>query len=255
MRLIILLSSFLLLVNCSGDQNLSESSDNSNGTLSGSYANILAIENFLYLISDSDIITYDINTGSEPKEINRQNLGFGVESLFHRGGILFIGSQTALHIYDISSSGIPFELSTTDYQLFQDFCSSDPVVTNDSLAYVTLSTQITRACERANVNELRFYDIKDINEPTLVGRYPMIEPKGLGLDNEILFVCEKSNGLKILNVKDISKVEELYHFDGFEAFDVIPRAGLLLVIGPENLYQFDYTDLSDIKLISEISLL
>ena len=42
------------------------------------------------------------------------------------------------------------------------------------------------------------------------------------------------------------------NFDDFTAYDVIPLGGLLLVVGPDNLYQFDYTDLNNIVKISEI---
>jgi len=42
------------------------------------------------------------------------------------------------------------------------------------------------------------------------------------------------------------------HFEDITTYDVIPLGGLLLVVGPDNVYQFDYTDLDNIHLISSI---
>ena len=82
----------------------------------------------------------------------------------------------------------------------------------------------------------------------------MTSPYGLGLDGNILFVTEGDDGLKIFDIKDVSKIDQnlLQHMTGFNAYDVIPLNGTLILTGNDGLYQFDYTNLDEIKLLSLI---
>ena len=43
-------------------------------------------------------------------------------------------------------------------------------------------------------------------------------------------------------------------FPDIQAYDVIPLNGVLMLIGDDGLHQYDYTDLSDIKLLSTIAI-
>jgi hypothetical protein len=43
------------------------------------------------------------------------------------------------------------------------------------------------------------------------------------------------------------------HFKEIQATDVIPLNGLLFMIGEDGFYQYDYTSLSDVKLLSKIA--
>lgn len=228
--------------------------NSSTGVLSGSYANMLTVGHHLYIVSDSELITYTIANGSQPEEIDRKFLDFGVESMFIRGNILFIGSRTAMYIYRSGSNGIPTEISTTQYINFNGLCLNDPIVANDTIAFATLSTTISTACFRDVINELRLYDIEDLSTPIQINEFQMDEPKGLGLDDNWLFVCEANNGLKVIDISDPLQLSQKHHFPGFQAYDVIPNNGLLLVVGPDSLYQFDYSDMDQMHRLSAIDL-
>jgi len=249
MKKIILIMVLGFLMSCGSDDVAFEPLSD---TQSGSYANMLTIGDRLYIISSTDITTMDISDKTEPKEINRQILGNGIESLFYYAGQLFIGSRENLFIYDISNNGIPVEISQTSYDIFDGSCSSDPVVVNDSIAYVTLSTVEGGTCFRQPVNQLRLYDITDQSDPILINLVEMTEPKGLGLDGNWLFVCD--DGLRVLDVSDPNNVTQIHHFSGLDTYDVIVQNGLLLVVGPENLYQFDYSNMSEMSMLSTIVL-
>ena len=167
---------------------------------------------------------------------------------------LYIGSRENLFIYDITNDGIPERLSQTSYQLFFNTCQSDPVVANDSIAFVTLSSvEIQLGCNDFQlVDELRLYDLTNTSQPVLINSIQMSQPKGLGIDNNWLFVCD--DGLKVFNVEDPLDVKQIHHFQGINTFDVIVQNGLLLVVGPENLFQFDYTVMSEMKMLSSLQL-
>jgi len=252
----------LFIFSCADD--IGQSLDNgSSSAASGSYANMLVVNNHLYAVNDEELISYQISADDELIEIDRKNLGFGIESMFHRAGVLFIGSTERLYIFSITDSGVPEEESRTDYSQFQgdnssgfsinwDVDFSDPVVVEGDIAYVTLASNNSNGI--SGPNELRLYNIIDLQNPILINTEQMIEPKGLAIDDGILFLCEANNGLKILNVEDSNEIIELYHFDGFRATDVIVNKGVLLVVGPGQLYEFDYSDIDNVFLTATIDL-
>lgn len=255
---LIAILSILIGFGC-GSDSLVESSGDSNGTLSGSYANLLTIDNNLYMVTESQLITFDITDPKIPKEVNRLQLDFGIESLYYRMGLLFVGSQTTMYIYELDGDGIPVLLSETEYGNFEDFTACDPIVAIDDFAYVTLSSDINvqGACggsRLVEINELRVYDISDLQRPNLINIIEMEEPKGLAVDDNWLFVCEKNNGLKVFDLTVVDAPVQIHHFPGFKAFDVIPVNGLLLVVGPDDLYQYDYTDMPNMSRLSRITL-
>ena len=192
-----------------------------------------------------------------PVEVNRQAVGDRIESIFNFQDKLFIGSGQGLFIYEISASGFPNFLSATNHFEFEIY-PCDPVVANATYAYVTLNAKrrIDNPCGgnfEVNANLLKIFDITNAENPELLMEYDLFAPKGVGLDGETLFVCDDTEGLKVFNVSDPLAIKRIAHIDNFTAFDVIPLGGLLLVVGPTNVYEFDYTDLDNITLISSFS--
>jgi len=256
MKKFLLFFTVIFFWSCGDDITTRSTESNGSQTLSGSYANLLAVGDFLYAVSEDELITFNIETRDNPVELDRQTLEFGVESLLHRQGVLFVGSRQSMYIYLINDQGIPELKSETPYvSFFEGFTPCDPIVANDTLAIASLSSLNDGGpCGGRELNELRFFDITNIEDPVQFNTVDMLEPKGLGLDNNILFVCEASNGLKIFDIQNGLNPELLYHFDGFETFDVIPTGEILLVVGPDELYEFDYSDISDVRLLSTIEL-
>lgn len=220
----------------------------------GSYARFVIVGSFMYVVDDASLITFDISDAANPVQIEKQAIGERIETIFNFKDKLFIGSGEGLFIYEILEDGLPNQLSATSYFEF-DIFPCDPVVANDTYAYVTLNAKrrINNPCGgtfEVNVNLLKIYDITNPQQPQFLTEYPMFAPKGVGLDGTTLFVCDDEEGLKIFDVTDPYNLVSIAHVDSFTAFDVIPLDGLLLVVGPENVYQFDYTDLANIQQLS-----
>ena len=83
----------------------------------------------------------------------------------------------------------------------------------------------------------------------------MTEPYGLGIDDELLFICDGDEGLKIYNASDPMKINQnrVANFPDINAFDVIPMENTLFMIGDDGFYQYDYSDIQNIRLLSFIS--
>jgi hypothetical protein len=82
----------------------------------------------------------------------------------------------------------------------------------------------------------------------------MDEPYGLGIDDNILFICDGSAGLKIYDASDPMSIDQnkIKQYSEIDAWDVIPLGDVLLMIGSDGLYQYDYTDLENIRELSVI---
>lgn len=251
------LFSLLFLIACDSNDASFQAEAATDTGVAGSYARFIVVGDFMYIVDESSIKTFDVSTPDQPEEINQQAIGDRIESIFHFENRLFIGSGAGLFIYSISENGIPEALSATSYfETFETF-ACDPVVANETHAYVTLNSleRVDRPCGgtiEVDVNLLKIYNIEDLTNPELIMEYAMHAPKGVGLDGTTLFICDDTQGLKIFDTTDPFNLQLIKHFDDFTAFDVIPLDGLLLVVGPDNVYQFDYTDLSNIQLISLI---
>lgn len=245
---------FFSIMSCSED---SFAPDGPTDTgVGGSYARFIVVGDFMYIVDDTSIKTFSLENTASPQEIDRKSIGERIETIFHFDSRLFIGSGAGLFIYQIEADGKPTQLSSTAYFETWDMFSCDPVVANDSLAFVTLNSKIRgQRCGdivEIETNVLKIFNIEDLTQPMLINQYGMTAPKGLGLDGETLFICDDTDGLKIFDVSNPLDIQLIKHFDSFTAFDVIPLDGLLLVVGPDNVYQFDYSNLEDIKQVSQI---
>jgi hypothetical protein len=149
-------------------------------------------------------------------------------------------------IYDIS---IP--LSPQRKTSFQHARSCDPVIVDDTLAYVTLRGGTVCG---GTTNVLIVVNIKDINSTRLVSTYPMTNPHGLGKDGDLLFICDGTAGLKIYDASDPRKISDnlIKEYPDIDTYDVIPVNGILIMIGDDGLYQYDYSDVMNIHLLSSI---
>lgn len=216
----------------------------------GSMARFTIVNNYLYTVDDYLMHVFDITSPENPVNQSTVDLGWGIETIFPFKNNLFIGSRSGMHIYNIDDPADPQFMSMVNH-----ITTCDPVVANDNYAFVTLRSENSDGwCGDSFTNQLEVIDISDVTNAQRLYEFNMTSPYGLGLDGNILFVTEGDDGLKIFDIKDVSKIDQnlLQHMTGFNAYDVIPLNGTLILTGNDGLYQFDYTNLNEIKLLSLI---
>ena len=228
---LIILTLIFILIGCDSSTK-SDTSGTPDGTgKGGSTARFTICGNYLYTVNSSDMRVFSLVDPANPAALTKVDIGFGIETIFPRGdSLLFVGSQSGMYIYKIDNSGYP-----TRQSYFQHIKSCDPVVADAKYAYVTLNS-INYRCGRST-NELQIIDISNLNYPFLKTSIPLFGPKGLGIDNKTLFVCD--NGLKVYDVTDVMNIKLKQNFN-ISANDVIPYYGNLLVIGNDGFYQYKY---------------
>jgi hypothetical protein len=208
----------------------------------GSMARFAISGDHLYTVTEQNLKLFDIANRGNPEYTDSINIGFGIETIFPRGENLFIGSQSGMYIYDISDPSNPEKLTR-----YEHVYSCDPVVVEGNYAYVTLNSE-NEWCGRFS-NMLQIIDISDLTKPYLVKEYQMTCPHGLGVDNDLLFICD--DGLKVYDVSNVYNIDLLNHFSQIDAYDVIPNDNLLIMIGSDGLYQYSYVN-NSVSLLSTI---
>ncbi|MEO1653004.1 MAG: hypothetical protein AAFU64_05630, partial [Bacteroidota bacterium] len=214
--------------------------------IGGSLARFTISGDFLYTVDETQLRLFDIAQPQNPMETLDLPLGWGIETIFPYRDKLFIGSRIGMHIYDNSNPAQPTYVST-----YEHVESCDPVVVQDDYAYVTLRSG--NFCNN-DINQLDVIDISDIESPNLVKSYPMDNPHGLGIQDSLLFICEGDFGLKLFDANDPMTIDQhlLLTFPDLHSYDVIPLGRVLLMIGEDGLYQFDYSRALELELLSVI---
>jgi hypothetical protein len=214
--------------------------------LGGSMARFAIANDHLYSVSYSQLSSFNINIPYEPKLTNTKQIGWNIETIFPFQDKLFIGSTSGMFIYNISDASDPTLVSQ-----FSHVRSCDPVIADEKYAYVTLRSGTS--CE-GFTNQLEVLDISQLTQPSLLKTYQMTNPHGLAKDENLLFICDGKDGLKVFNAADVHNLKLIKTIGGLETFDVIAFNNVAIVVAKDGLYQFNYSDSNNIRQISKITI-
>ena len=211
--------------------------------MGGSMARFTIVNTHLYTVSTSSLDVYSILTPQTPAFASKVQLGWGIETIYPFKNKLFIGSNTGMFIFDVSNPSQPSKQGE-----FNHVRTCDPVIAEDKYAYVTLRSGT--GCP-GSTNQLDVLDITNLSQPSLVKSYSMTNPHGLSKDGDLLFICDGKDGLKIYNAANAGNISLLKQVTGPDTFDVIAWNGVAIVSATDGLYQYDYSDVNNIKLLSK----
>lgn len=189
-----LLLSILVISACSKGGSVDISSNGNNTGLGGSLARYTIVGRYLYTVDANNLNVFDLDAANGPQLVNKQNIGFAIETVFPFKNYLFIGSNSAMYIYSLSNPAQPQQLSETMH-----INGCDPVVANDTLAFLTIHGG--NACG-AMINELQIYDIRNLQQPIWIKSVPMNHPLGLALNQQYLYVCDQEKGLYVVDISN-----------------------------------------------------
>ena len=219
---------------------------NGNGT-AGSMASMVLMNDYLYAIREPHSVgIVDITTAATPRLDTTFYAGFDLETIYPFEDKLFLGSSTGMFMYDLANPTSPVQLGT-----FSHGRACDPVVTDGEYAYVTLRGGTSCG---GNDNELNIVDVKDLMNPVLVKTYPLTGPTGLTKDGNLLFVCDGTSGVRLYDASNPGAIKQLTQIESDEPYDVIAANKKAMIVGKNGLYQYDYSDLNNIRLLSFYSL-
>ncbi|WJJ96477.1 LVIVD repeat-containing protein [Algibacter luteus] len=214
--------------------------ESSTGT-GGSLARFQIVDNYLYTVGNYEMAIFNIQNLEEPFLVNTQYAGWNIETMFQAEGYLYLGSTNGMYIYNLKNPSAPEYVSE-----FTHWEGCDPVVVNGDYAYLTLRGG--NLCGQLE-SVLEVIDISNKSNPTLSARYDLENPYGLGIRNNMLYVCDGTAGLKLFELETPKDLKLVNTLDDIQATDVIPLENNLIMIGGNTLYQYEYKE-NNIELIS-----
>ena len=231
--------------NCAFQAAASTNSSISTVGTNGSLARFSIIGNYLYAVGTSTLSTFNISHPFAPAFSSNVTVDWHVETIYPLKDKLFVGTNNGMYMYDVTASpGNPTLISQ-----FTHVRGCDPVIADDHYAYVTLND--SSACLGIS-NELQIVDIQDLNNASLVKAYPLSHPIGLSKDGNHLFVCDRQAGLIIYDASNVNNLTVIKLLNDGVFNDVVAENGLAIVVAADGLYQYDYSDLNNIHLVSKL---
>ena len=93
---------------------------------------------------------------------------------------------------------------------------------------------------RGFVNQLDVVDVTQLLSPRLVKTYLLTQPAGLSKDQNWLFICDGSDGLKIFDATRADNLRLLKTIPLNKTYDVIAINGIALTVAEDGIYFIDY---------------
>jgi len=245
MKILIFILSIFIITGCTKDGGAADTNAASSIGKGGSLARFTIVSNFLYLVDDLTLKIFDITDPVNASPKGSISLRFGVETIFPYNDKLFIGSRDGMYIYSITNPASPSLLGEARHTR-----SCDPVVANDSIAFVTLRGN--QPCGPAE-DGLYIYNIKNITSPVALTKVRMPTPNGIGLQDSLLYVCQKQNGMRIYNVSNPSAPVLRKTLTTFAFEDVICYNNLLICYTSRGLALYDISVRSNPVFLSEVA--
>ncbi|MDB4181023.1 hypothetical protein N9611_02095 [Flavobacteriaceae bacterium] len=212
----------------------------------GSYAKFQIYNNALYTIDDFKLNTFNITDYNSISLVSETWMGgwFGgeLETTFILNDYMFIGATNGMHIVGLQDEFNPIYTSS-----FTHATGCDPVVVEENTAYITVRGGNTCG---AIEDQLNVIDISDINSPLEYSTYFLSNPYGLGVRDQILYVCN-DEGISVFDAQNPNNIV-LGNTYNTNAKDVIPLSSHLIAVGENVIYQYNYADDFGLELISTI---
>lgn len=225
----------------------STTSSGSNSTgKGGSMSKFAIVNNFLYMVNSSEMIPVDISNPAKPVSKLKMGLASGnVETLFPYNSYLYMGTSDGILVYNTAGSAeTPNFISNIRHIL-----GCDPVIVDKDVAFSTVRGGT--ACRTTNLSQLNIYNVANPSQSYLIRSEPMTEPYGLGIKDDLLFVCQGKNGLFVYQY-DQGNLSFKHSYPDIHAFDVIVNGNILIVTADNGLFQFDISDKNNVVYLSKL---
>ena len=222
---------------------------------SGSITRFAVYQNFMYVLNQNEVQTYDVTQKDKPVLVHRLKTEYGLETITVYDNSIFLGSTTSLYILNVSNPAAPVIQSKTD-RLLEISRGCDPVVVKDHYAFSTIKI-IQNICGNASAQSaLVVYDISDLSNPDIINTYPLNIPNGLGYKDNYLFICDE--GSDAIEVFDISNPEAVVpkpelNVPLTDPYDLIIDGDRMIVSCKTNFQIFDIADVVQVRKLGQIS--
>lgn len=215
----------------------------------GSLARFTIVNDYLYIAEMDSLKIVNIHIPENPIQLTTIWLTDlnDIETIYSFKDLLFIGSQTGMYIYSIINPESPEFLGGAHH-----ITACDPVVANDSMAFVTIRNGTSCNPFFTEVNQLKIYNITNINKPVEIYTVNLFNPHGLAVNSNALYVCDYTNGLVTFDVSDPYHPKLINTQREWAVKDCIVKDNLLICMSLRGMVIFDISDQFNPVFITEV---
>ncbi|MBN1757178.1 MAG: hypothetical protein JW863_02605 [Chitinispirillaceae bacterium] len=218
-------------------------SEAGNGT-GGSYATFAIIDTFLYVVDGQYLVTFSIAKPESPKRLSYIDVNWTIETIYPMESHLYIGGTNGMYIIDRSDGANPKLAGSVDH-----FRACDPVVVQDSTAWVTLRSG--SFCGISN-DELWTVSVADPYHPKQLHTTAAATPYGLAVHDSLLYVANGENGYSLYRIDATEKPLLVRQWDTWDAKDFIWKGNRLFLMAFNAVYIVNVTDPQEPELLYTI---
>ena len=203
----------------------------------------------MYAVNETKIYAFDVSDSENPVLLDSTLCeGDRIETVFVRDGLLFVGTPSGMLVYSLEDPENPVFLGE-----YEHVTGCDPVVASEGRAFVTVRSGAS--CNNVMpVNQLHVVNISSFN---LEGSFQLSNPHGLGVDQNLAFVCDGDEGIKVLDVSDPRGMRLLSRTPTEDtAYDLIVRPSRreIIAVSGDNVLQYRYTATGNLTKLGEFQL-
>jgi hypothetical protein len=197
-----------------------------------SYAVFAVIDTFLYYVDGSNLIAMSIAAPASPRILTTTYLSWDLETLFPTENYLFVGSTTGMYILNRR----PDPTHPTLINVFQHARACDPVVVQDTIAYVALRSG--SACGAAS-DALMAISIADPVSTRLLCQVTPSTPYGLAVSDTAIYVGNGSSGFSLYSAARPDSLRQIATWATPAARDFIWWGNTLYLMGFTEIAAYD----------------
>jgi hypothetical protein len=205
--------------------------DYSSGGTGGSLARFTIAGDYLYCIDYADVIVFKIDAPERPQLKNRVSINWEIETLFPYENTLFVGGRRGVYLVDITDGDSPVPIGE-----FEHGRGCDPVVVENDRAYVTLRSGTS--CGDIT-DQLHILDVTNLRAPRLLKSVDVDNPYGLAVRDAIVYLCDGTGGLKIIDARDPQNPTTINTITGIVPHDAILLDRKLVVTTSDRAIVYD----------------
>ncbi len=220
-------------------------SPSGNTSVGSSMAIFTIVKDQLFTVDNAGLQSFSLVNELSPALQSTKQVGSNIETIYTCNDRLFIGSSNGMYIYDISVPSSPNFISQ-----FLHVRACDPVISDGKFAYVTLRSGTSCG---GFTNQMDVINVESIRDPALVRSYSFTNPHGLSKDGNLLFVCDGSGGLKVLDASNASNIITKKTFPGVQAIDVIAMNNLACVVMDNGVQLYTYDSQFNVQLVGSLN--
>ncbi len=210
----------------------------------GSYACFAVIDSFLYYLDNNSLVTIDISRPDTIITLSETYIDWNVETLFSTQDYLYVGGRGGMYVLDRVNPASPKKICP-----LQHFQAYDPVVVQDTIAYVTLRAGNWGGAAK---DVLLVVSVADPSKAYILNEVSTFTPYGLTVRDSLLFVSNGHNGFTLFDVKNPRTVTQIKYWNTPDTKDFIRVNSILYTMGFTNIMVYDVADPLSPQLLATI---